>query len=148
MKWWEKTVEYFFVKKYVTDTAISPLDGPEEKAGDAIFSKKNKLILIEFKKDLNSVRSERKKFHNFELARKELKDYDSHHFLIYGLLDNNHFIIKAQTYFSEQEIDVEDALYQGKTVNEFNKYLEKFLKLKGASVKNGGESGGGVLFEN
>ncbi len=34
MKWWEKTVEYYFVRKYLIDSAIAPLDGDEELAGD------------------------------------------------------------------------------------------------------------------
>lgn len=40
MKWWEKTIEY----KFVIDMAnkgkfvVAPLDGDEERAGDAIIS--------------------------------------------------------------------------------------------------------------
>ena len=52
MKWWEKTVEYYFILKCLGDSiSIAPLDGHEERGGDAILSSKHRWILIEFKKD-------------------------------------------------------------------------------------------------
>lgn len=49
--WWEKTVEYAFVRS-AHFLSVSPLDGNHEQAGDAILSnKENKFYLIEFKKE-------------------------------------------------------------------------------------------------
>ena len=56
MNWWGKTVEYKFIKEYIDlDSFIAPLDGNEEKAGDAIFGENENFILIEFKKDKDSI---------------------------------------------------------------------------------------------
>ena len=47
--WWEKTVEYLFVRQ-AKFLKIAPLDGNHEKAGDAILRNKNgKYYLVEFK---------------------------------------------------------------------------------------------------
>lgn len=108
MKWWEKTVEYYFVRKYLTDSAIAPLDGNEESAGDAVFGRDGKLVLIEFKRDLGSIDQEKVKFHDFELAKQKLKDNDYHHYLIFGVFDAD-VTIFAKTYFSEKAMSVRNG---------------------------------------
>ena len=58
--WWEKTVEYKFIvdahKERSLDFA-APLSGIQEMAGDGVFSADAKLILVEFKRDFNSLKN-------------------------------------------------------------------------------------------
>ncbi len=62
MKWWEKTVEYFFILNCrANHMRIAPLDGKEERAGDVLFSSDNNWVLIEFKRDMECLKSEEKK---------------------------------------------------------------------------------------
>jgi len=117
LKWWEKTVEYYFVRKFVDEkTLVAPLDGDEERAGDAILSAGHKWILLEFKKDSGSIKTEYKKFNNYPNAKSELSNFDGHHFLIYGLLtqEKEAFGIKAITYFSNKSpVDMNNILSAG-----------------------------------
>lgn len=77
MKWWEKTVEYYFIRKFIPDEMIlSPLDGEQEKAGDAFLSNNERWIILEFKKDFESLVSEKKKYKNYDAARNELSPND------------------------------------------------------------------------
>ena len=74
MKWWEKTVEYFFILNCVGNyMRVAPLDGKEERAGDAIFSKSNNWVLIEFKKDKSSLVSEKGKFNDYSAAKQNFQ---------------------------------------------------------------------------
>jgi len=146
MKWWEKTVEYKFIKEYIDlDSFIAPLDGKEEKAGDAIFGNNEKFILIEFKKDENSIKDEQKKFSNFVLAKQTLQDKDNHHILIYGEIDNKNLILKAKTYFSRNNIILSEKFTNGKTLEEFKNYLDKFLVFKKGSKTESGAGGYGLV---
>ena len=146
MKWWEKTVEYKFIKEYINlDSFIAPLDGKEEKAGDAIFGKNEKFILIEFKKDENSIKDEQKKFFNFDLAKQELEDKDSHHILIYGEIDNKDLILNARTYFSNNSIELSKNFTNGKILEDFKNYLNDFLKLKKGSKTESGSGSYGFV---
>jgi len=146
MKWWEKTVEYKFIKEYIDlDSFIAPLDGKEEKAGDAIFGNNEKFILIEFKKDENSIKDEQKKFSNFVLAKQTLQDKDNHHILIYGEIDNKNLILKAKTYFSRNNIILSEKFTNGKTLEEFKNYLDKFLVFKKGSKTESSAGGYGLV---
>ena len=146
MKWWEKTVEYYFILKYLGDSiSIAPLDGHEERGGDAILSSKHRWILIEFKKDKKSLGAEQYKFNNYSSAKERLSDSDSHHFVVYGFINNQvnprKFALTGQTYFSEKRIEsVTEMLKKGKTKTEFLAYLDKLMNLKKASDTSG--SGG------
>ncbi|WP_457570078.1 hypothetical protein [Desulfurobacterium sp.] len=142
MKWWEKTVEYYFVRKYLTDSAIAPLDGKAEFAGDALFVRKGKLVLIEFKRDESSISQEKRKFCNFEEAKRVLQDKDDHHYIIFGAFNKN-FTIYAQTYFSNKKMEIEEALKRGVDPEKFNEYLMKLLKFKNKNKNQGGNSGSG-----
>lgn len=110
MKWWEKTIEY----KFVIDMAnkgkfvVAPLDGDEERAGDAIISAEYGWLLIEFKKDKKAIDDEKAKFNCYWAAEEELKGKDQHHLIIYGesngkLPDSLKLVVK--TYFGGVEID-------------------------------------------
>ncbi|EPJ3731802.1 hypothetical protein U8643_002014, partial [Acinetobacter baumannii] len=79
MQWWEKTVEYFFIKKYVADHLVAPLDGKHELAGDAFLSdNQQKWIMIEFKARAESLDTEKKKFRSYDEAYNALGKYDHH----------------------------------------------------------------------
>lgn len=146
MKWWEKTVEYYFILKCLGDSiSIAPLDGHEERGGDAILSSKHRWILIEFKKDEPSLRSEQDKFNNYSSAKERLSDRDSHHFIIYGFINNQEnprkFALTGQTFFSEKRIEsVKEMLKKGKTKKEFLAYLDELINFKKVSDTSG--SGG------
>lgn len=142
MKWWEKTVEYFFAREFLGDSVFAPLDGNEERVGDLVFGEHGFLVLIEFKKDKGCVESEFKKFIDFDAANEKLGDYDDHHFLIYGT-DKPTFHLMAETYFSAKEVDVKQAIKQGILHADFIKYLKIFLKYRKNS-KSRGEGGGGI----
>ncbi|XNT05487.1 hypothetical protein AB6D20_021185 [Vibrio splendidus] len=137
--WWEKTVEYFFVQKYVDiDMFIAPLDGNQEKGGDAIFANESSWILIEFKRDQESISSEIKKFTNFSEAKKTLEPKGKHHLIIYGLEDNDEFHLHSQEYFSEEKIDIEKALLVGTNQNNFIDYLKQLVSFKKQSKSGSG----------
>lgn len=61
-KWWEKTVEYAFVKN-AEFLSVSPLDGDHEQAGDAILrNEKGNYYLIEFKEKSSNKKDEIDKY--------------------------------------------------------------------------------------
>ncbi|RAP57335.1 hypothetical protein [Oleiagrimonas sp. MCCC 1A03011] len=142
MKWWEKTVEYYFILKHVDpNLLVSPLDGKEEKLGDTIISSNNKWVLIEFKRDESCLSSEIKKFYDYEKALTKLSDKDDHHYLIYGEFNGN-FRLNCKTYFSAKDRDsIESALKTGIDKNAFAKYVEEFTGLKNPPDGGGGAGG-------
>lgn len=148
LKWWEKTVEYYFVRKFVDEkTLAAPLDGDEERAGDTILSNGHKWILIEFKKDSGSIKTEYTKFNNYLNAKSELSNFDGHHFLIYGLLtqEKEEFGIKAITYFSNKSpVDMNNILSTGVDIESFQLYLTKFFNLK----RNSSGGTGGIFLHS
>lgn len=132
IKWWEKTVEYFYIMNLIKKDFlfISPLDGNEEKAGDTILSNDNQWILIEFKRDSTSISNEQKKFESFHDAKLALQEKDGHHFIVYGIIIDGQFTIKAQTYFSEKGMRCDRLHNQGIDYNSFEKYIKQLLKYK------------------
>ncbi len=142
MKWWEKTVEYFFIRKYVPEEAIlSPLDGKQEAAGDSILGNDEKWLLIEFKVDNAALASEKSKYISYETTKRKLVDNDTHHFLVYGTNDGGCFDVRACTYFSNRRLpDVGNIFKYGKSQVQFIEYLEEVIKGK----KTSGSSSGGV----
>jgi hypothetical protein len=143
LKWWEKTVEYYFVRKFVDESMlVAPLDGAEEtEGGDALLSNGLKWILIEFKKDINTIKSEYEKFSNYEAAKSALFVEDGHHFLVFGLLaEKGNFGLGARTYFSNSSpSNINDLLSAGVDLERFQLYLNKFAAFKKNST---GSSGG------
>ncbi|WP_285422953.1 hypothetical protein [Pseudomonas sp. efr-133-TYG-103a] len=137
--WWEKTVEYFFVQKYVDlNMFIAPLDGDHEKAGDAIFANVNKWVLIEFKRDKSTIADEVGKFTNYESAKSALESIGSHHLIIYGVAENNNFLLRCRQYFSGKDVAIEQALVSGATKDSFINYLRKFVEFKKTSKSGAG----------
>lgn len=130
--WWEKTVEYYFIQKCleIEKLFLAPLDGNHERAGDTIFAKDHQWILIEFKKDEESIKSEKKKFHAYENAKKALQTYDSHHYLIYGMCHKDKFKILIRTYFSKRLFEIDKIFDQGLNYTNFCEYIQKFIEFK------------------
>lgn len=137
--WWEKTVEYFFVQKYVDlKMFIAPLDGDHEKAGDAIFSNVNAWVLIEFKRDISTINDELNKFTNYQLAKSELEHIGNHHLIIFGGIEGGDFELKCKQYFSRNDVEIIDALSSGTERDTFINYLERFVELKKTSKSGAG----------
>lgn len=131
LKWWEKTVEYFFIQKYVGNSIIAPLDGNAELAGDALLSNNQRWVIIEFKDRESSLNSEKKKFKFYEEAKKELQHHDRHHCMIYGKIKGGEFSLEAQTYFSRNGIgSIDRFLKAGLNKEDFIQYLRKLLSFK------------------
>jgi hypothetical protein len=143
LKWWEKTVEYKFIMLVASKEKLflSPLDGDHERAGDAIFSSQNRWILIEFKKNADSISDEKNKFLNYVLAKRALSDTDKHHYLVYGKEVDNRLGIFCRTYFSDIGFDLSDMLTSGVEFDFFVKYVEQFMQFKKTSYAG---SGGGL----
>ena len=145
MKWWEKTVEYLFVVKYFDEgVMLAPLDGNEERLADTIFSKDNKWVVIEFKRNEKCIDEEKDKFIYYEKARDALSEKNAHHLLIYGKFEDK-LVLECKTYFSNELINVSDALNFGLEIGPFKEYIERFLKFK-KPPKDGG--GGGLSLED
>lgn len=142
MKWWEKTVEYLFVINSVRNNQLnlSPLDGKHELAGDLIATNNANFFLVEFKADYSAIVSEQEKFHRYDVARNALSHRDQHHFIVYGhKAEFNHLILKAQTYFSQDEVRINDIFGSGIDVHSFKDYLQEYIDFK--LPPGGGPSG-------
>lgn len=152
LKWWEKTVEYQFVLLVAQSRKLflAPLDGGEERAGDAVFSSDNRWVLIEFKKDRDAISTEKKKFDDYAAAHKALSAVDTHHHIIYGQ-ESKESIQRLQlcsrTYFSGKVCDLSGILSSGAKYDAFKKYVEQYTKFK--KRPEGGSSGsGGVTIDD
>jgi len=151
-KWWEKTVEYLFVAEATRSEKLSflaPLDGAEERASDAIFSSDNRWLLIEFKRDLNSINDERKKFVRFADAKAALSSRSAHHHLIFGHIHDNQtstLALDTATYFGGKAtpLDLKAFLCSGVEITEFREYITTFTSFK-RSAKG---SDGGVVWDS
>ncbi|MBY8007941.1 hypothetical protein KW471_06500 [Vibrio fluvialis] len=144
MQWWEKTVEYYFVQKYVPlDSVLSALDGKHEKIGDTLLGHQERWIIIEFKKDYPAIKSEEDKFVDYEAAYDELHEIDGHHYLIYGAINEDlEFTLCGRTYFSDLDaVDIDHVLESGVEQTDFNLYIEKLLKHKNDDSSGGSGSG-------
>lgn len=146
MQWWEKTVEYQFIldvgriEKY--RDFLAPLDSSLERAGDALFAKNNRWILIEFKKDRSCIERERSKFSNFDNLKRELGSGDDHHYIVYGSIDpdSSKFALSARTYFSgKHRKSLDEVFNSGLGIEQFSNYLRRFTpKTKSDSTSASG----------
>lgn len=100
MKWFEKTIEYKFIRDFHNLLAL-PLDGEEEKLGDTIFSDNDKFFIVEFKKEYNP-KSEKDKYLDWQLAYEKLRLNSSNqcHFAVYGTEKNNTLVLTQNNYLN------------------------------------------------
>lgn len=152
--WWEKTVEYLFAKLCLGESSVMPLDGNREKAGDLLVFKDSNMLIIEFKRNEESLDSEQKKFSDWSKAKEEAKQHNSnkYHLLVYGELqkEKNELSLKAKEYWERNDInelkfsesDFETYVKcNGKTFNDLKRYLDFLIKHK--TPTNGTDSSGG-----
>lgn len=142
LRWWEKTVEYEFVMLVAREKKLflAPLDGAHEMAGDAIFSTNNRWVLIEFKKDAASIRTEREKFIHYAEAKSALSSKDAHHHIILGQQSakgSPQLELCAQTYFSGKGANLNGILGSGQQFSEFSEYVQQYIKFKRGSRGGG-----------
>lgn len=143
LRWWEKTVEYKFVMLVAQSKSLflAPLDGPQEIAGDAIFSSDNRWVLIEFKKNVASITTEKEKFLDYAKAHATLCSRDGHHHLIFGYKgdgDIPRLELSSQTYFSGTACDLDQILGSGTNFREFKDYVTQYIKFKKGPRGGGG----------
>lgn len=144
MNWWEKTVEYLFVKRYLPQVAdepnsyVAPLDGDHEIIGDVVFSRHTQWVLIEFKRNDSSLSSDNDKFPNYNRAKDALKDRDSLHFFVYGTASpDSGLILEACTYFSRKQVNIDTLIEGGVPYVAFSQYVADFVRFR----KRGGDGG-------
>ncbi|WP_029934690.1 hypothetical protein [Thiomicrospira pelophila] len=148
--WWEKTVEYLFVITCMNrDALMAPLDGNYEAGADLMARHNDKWVLIEFKRNAQTIDDEVQKFaepslDSYESAKAALAEEDSHHLLIFGERgDHQPIELKALSYFRHQTVDPKEALGCGVAQKKFNNYLSDFLYFKFGEAEEG--SGGRSL---
>lgn len=100
-KWFEKTVEYAFVRRF-SDFLACPLDGRLEAMGDVLFGLDDNFFLVEFKVDdsPSSVSSERKKYSdaNASIQALQANPFSSCHWTVFGTVENNRFSLAMRNY--------------------------------------------------
>jgi hypothetical protein len=153
--WWEKTVEYQFVIQSTNagfDLA-APLSGLQERGGDAVFGSDSRLILIEFKRSVDDLGTEEKKFAGrFIEAKESLQPGGAHHFLIYGSLLDHSLLLSYVGYWSAKSAPTQLAnqttfntlKLAGISKAMFDAYLEKLIAFKPADKRGSGS--GGISF--
>jgi hypothetical protein len=131
---------------------LAPLASREERSGDAVFSSKNRWLLIEFKKDKDSISTEKEKFYKYDEAKNALHKMDDHHYIIYGEKSNDpaqRLQLVMQTYFSENQRELTDFLSSGAEYDVFKDYVERFTEFKKSHAGgSGGGSSGGVTMDD
>lgn len=141
MIWWEKTVEYAFVRSCLSENdMITPFDGNHEVMGDAIMNHKNRLVLIEFKRDLSLWRTEQIKFKDYKKAKAELEGIDSHHFIVAGAQKEGGAVLVAQSYFSSRPVTLRNMLEAAVDKETMIKYILKLVRHKVNSEASGNKS--------
>lgn len=166
LKWWEKSVEYKFIADAVSKSALDlmwPLDGREERVGDAVFSNDAKYLIVEFKDEFSSFASEYRKYRtkndsvDGEQKFQEAKVWlgaQNHHLLVCGVAVSDKLELKVYKYFDcdasppPAALDLSKALRDGIDIKSFIKYAENISLVKygtpeGSGDVNEGDSGGG-----
>ncbi|MCF9002958.1 hypothetical protein [Pseudomonas syringae] len=155
--WWEKTVEYRFVFEAVNAGKLdfaAPLSGIIERTvGDGIFGKASSFILIEFKRDVGQLSSEKTIFTDYENAKESLKQ-NKHHVIIYGTPHDvppsspvlREMRLAACHYFDTHiSISPLETLNNGVSLDDFMSYLQKLMKFKKKDKRSGTHAGSGQL---
>ncbi|EHY0994017.1 hypothetical protein [Vibrio parahaemolyticus] len=157
--WWEKTVEYSYVRKHLGDyEIIFPLDGNLEKLGDTMVGDSLRWIIIEFKACKSWEKPEKDKFEKYGVGRYRKAKLSlqkmfgienskgealgiKHHFIVYGELnDVDDLYLKAERYFSEQNklvFSPKNLLSDGIEESRFIEYIKKFNAWKSSSGDGG-----------
>ncbi|MEQ9106820.1 MAG: hypothetical protein RLO04_05090 [Limnobacter sp.] len=142
--WWEKTVEYLFAIRHIEPKALfAPLAGMHEVGGDLMAAQGDRWVLIEFKRNEESISDELRKFpspakETFAAAKADLQHRDGHHMLVYGCQGQASSLeLRACTYFSKIPVEARVVLSQGVLVSEFNDYLTELQKHKDGGTKSG-----------
>jgi len=153
--WWEKTVEYAFVRHIMSDHAnASPLDGkPEKWLGDLIESKQGNFRLIEFKREVDSIKSENKKYANKEKCYLDsCQDITNRekaaHWLVFGEAyasadTRKQLKLKYRHYHKTEDADLtssNDLSYM--KYESFMPYIKELMELRG---EDGTAQGGGLV---
>ncbi|EGQ7983967.1 hypothetical protein HJA60_004028 [Vibrio vulnificus] len=131
--WWEKTVEYLFVKEYLPSSSLfTPLDGRHELASDGILFSRNCWILIEFKAERKDIRSERLKYRDYDSCMKRVIDRARHHYFIFGEIeDRDSFKLVGCNYFDDnQTFSIDEILDRGAFPDSFTGYLIDLIECK------------------
>lgn len=147
LMWWEKTVEYAFVRACQRDWLAVPLDGDPERAGDALFGDGTVWLIVEFKKDREAIGAEAKKYKDFDNAARQLKERDAHHLIVYGVAASGPLEIRGTTYFSQKTVELDKIHLRGATFPEFKCYLDRLLALKKKATgsDSGSENFGSIV---
>ncbi|MGH1601247.1 hypothetical protein [Campylobacter majalis] len=155
MIWWEKTVEYYFVRNYLSDADIAPFDGDVEKLGDALVNNNAKSVLIEFKRNYSDLKTDRQKYKSYENALENMENEgfvdNNFHIFIFGKLDENgKFALSGRKYWLESTdsfdlpCDFNDYVSKnGADIDQFNKYIKILFRLKGG--ENGSLGGYAIM---
>lgn len=162
LHWWEKTVEYAFVRQLLPKAALAiPLDGnPETALGDFLMSESATFRLIEFKARQDSIQSEKRKFP--ELRKDEYKGLSFHlslleghdalvehagaaaHWVVFGEQVGERFFLKAQKYCAEGAILLDHGEFSGPTVSR-EVMVDYMLELAAARQREDAVSGSGGM---
>lgn len=145
--WWEKTVEYKFVAQLALANKLefaAPLSGRHERTGgDAVIAYAEYFTLIEYKRDVYEIESERKIFYNYEEARVYFGETD-HHLIICGHPHENRMTLVALPYFSTSRkctTEVVELIGHGIPYSSFLAYLEELSFFKEPDGRGGGKGG-------
>jgi hypothetical protein len=162
--WWEKSVEYAFIAEMVRLDMfrwVAPIAGNQETAlADAIANWNGKLLLIEFKRDIDSLKSEYEKYTvekgtdaiiaAYLTAQGIMSKYDgiTGHGLIYGEEKQNALLLRATPYWNNENpvAAFEWCDKSGVSLTDFEEYLVVLSGLRGAASNTSNGSSGSRSF--
>lgn len=159
VKWYEKTVEYAFARKFL-DIAAMPLSGSAEKVGDTIFYDGNAFFIIEFKKGVEfneqgelmsmheQIEQEKAKYVDINGFLEKISNYEAHsaHYVVFGTYHRNNkkFDLAAKTYLDFLKNDgyewylntLNTYLYPTDNLTELKNYLQFLINSKKVTSKD------------
>lgn len=147
--WWEKTVEYAFVRHVMGDSVACPMAGkPEKWLGDLVEKIEDKFRLIEFKR-ITDASSEDKKYggRNYIDACSDLPNKNqAAHWLVFGAMDGGELTLQYRRYLDGS--DKNQLLTNSENMSTMNfadfiVYIDALMRLRGQ--EEGGASGGLVM---
>jgi hypothetical protein len=146
--WWEKTVEYAFVRHVMGDNAASPMSGkPEKWLGDLVEKVEDKFRLIEFKRT-SDASSENKKYggKNYIETCSDLPNKDTAaHWLVFGAENEAKFQLKYRRYLENPDKDKSLTNSGDMSTMEFAAFIEYIAALMLKREWKEGEASGGLV---